>query len=80
MHEKLQEMFSLKPHDMIARNQQATRGIHITTFARQHESFHGNELSNRSQFKLDLRYRYCDCGKFQTDRYPCHHVIACYSN
>ena len=61
-------------------NQQAAGGVRVTTFSRQYQSFHVEDLSNGSQFKVDMRERYCDCGDFQTDRYPCRHVIACCSN
>ena len=61
-------------------SKQAAKSVCITTFARQYESFDVEELSNKSQFKVDIRYMYYDCGNFQIDRYPCHHVIACCSN
>ena len=59
-------------------NQRATRCIRITTFVRQHKSFHVQEVEE--EFRVDLRCRYCDCSDFQMDRYSCHHVIACCTN
>ena len=29
-----------------------------------------------SNYKVNLNERWCDCGKFQAQRYPCSHVVA----
>ena len=59
-------------------NQQASRNMCIISFARRHEIFNVQELGQ--DLRVDLKDRHYDCGNFQTDRYPCHHVTACSSN
>ena len=59
---------------------QTADNVHVTKFSRQNQVFHVQDLTNGDEFNVDLIRRYCDYGDFQTDRYPCHHVIACYAN
>lgn len=49
----------------------------VVACSRQDEVFVVRERSMFEQFTVDLRRRFCDCGNFQTDRYPCVHVVAC---
>ncbi|XP_027348162.1 uncharacterized protein LOC113859642 [Abrus precatorius] len=57
-------------------NEVGARNLRISQFDRRSESFHVQDLSNRQEYRVDLRQRYCDCGDMHTDRYPCRHVIA----
>ena len=60
--------------------QQVSGNVRVTRFSRQNQVFHVQDLTNGDEFSVDLIRRYCDCGDFQTDRYPCRHVIACCAN
>ncbi|PPS08168.1 hypothetical protein GOBAR_AA12480 [Gossypium barbadense] len=46
----------------------------VTKFDRPHEGIIGG------QYRVHLRNRTCDCGKFDALRYPCAHVIAACQN
>ena len=70
-------IFSENVMTRLQSNEQASRNLRVNQFDRQNEAFHVQELSNNQDYRVDLRQRYCDCGDFQTDRYPCRHVIAC---
>ncbi|RYR47040.1 hypothetical protein Ahy_A07g032947 isoform A [Arachis hypogaea] len=64
----------------LQKNQLAAESVLVTAFISENEIFYVQELSSKEELKVDLRHGYCDCGDFQTDRYPCPHVIACCSN
>ncbi|XP_052885298.1 uncharacterized protein LOC128293806 [Gossypium arboreum] len=46
----------------------------VTEFDRPHEGIIGG------QYRVHLRNRTCDCGRFDALRYPCAHVIAACQN
>ncbi|XP_057724710.1 uncharacterized protein LOC130940554 [Arachis stenosperma] len=64
----------------LQKNQLAAESVLVTAFISENEIFYVQEPSSKEELKVDLRHGYCDCGDFQTDRYPCPHVIACCSN
>jgi hypothetical protein len=35
------------------------------------------DYAKNEQFKVSLLERFCDCGDFQVDRYPCEHALPC---
>ena len=60
--------------------QQAPGNVRVTRFSKQNQVFHVQDLTNGDEFNVDLTGRYCDCSDFQTNLYPCRHVIACWAN
>ncbi|CAK8577818.1 unnamed protein product [Lathyrus sativus] len=41
-----------------------------------HEKINQNDDRSTGTFSINLRKRWCDCGKFQAFHLPCSHVIA----
>ncbi|CAK8571576.1 unnamed protein product [Lathyrus sativus] len=44
------------------------------------EKINQNDGRSMGTFSVDLRNRWCDCGKFQAFHLPCSHVIVTYSS
>ncbi|XP_052111630.1 uncharacterized protein LOC127743007 [Arachis duranensis] len=61
-------------------NQRASRNIQVSMFDRQNEVFEVRKMPSGQEYAVDLRRQQCDCGDFQVDRIPCHHVFACCAN
>ncbi|XP_015946058.3 uncharacterized protein LOC107471130 [Arachis duranensis] len=64
----------------IEKNMQQAVNIVMHRFDRRNEVFEVREMTSAKVLVVDLAPRSCDCGHFQVERLPCHHVIACCAN
>nr|XP_025611889.1 uncharacterized protein LOC112705268 [Arachis hypogaea] len=59
---------------------QRAGSIVVNRFDRRNEMFEVREMQDGSIHTVNLAQRHCDCGHFQVERLPCHHVLACCAN
>ncbi|KAK5826406.1 hypothetical protein PVK06_021325 [Gossypium arboreum] len=63
-------------------NRRMARSMNVEIYSRRLETFRVTETIGRRpglpprSYRVDLRYRQCDCRRFQTLHYPCAHVVA----
>src|SRR5215469_16189225 len=56
----------------------ATAGrFQVITFDGFHNIFEVKDKRSDTRYAVDMLQRYCDCGDFQIDRFPCRHAVAC---
>ncbi|RYR62033.1 hypothetical protein Ahy_A04g019343 [Arachis hypogaea] len=73
-------VFSKVVTEKIKANLIVARNIMVSYFDRQNEVFEVQEMSSGVEFEVDLCRRHYNCGDFQVDRFPFHHVFSCCAN
>ncbi|RYR54923.1 hypothetical protein Ahy_A06g030183 isoform A [Arachis hypogaea] len=59
---------------------QRAGNIVVHRFDQRNEVFEVCKMPSGRVLVVDLARQRCDCGHFQVERLPCHHVIAFYAN
>ncbi|XP_025702573.1 uncharacterized protein [Arachis hypogaea] len=54
--------------------------IVVNRFDRRNEMFEVCEIQYGNIYTVNLAQRHCDCGHFQVERLPCHHMLAYCAN
>ncbi|XP_025697392.1 uncharacterized protein [Arachis hypogaea] len=72
--------YSAFAQQRIEASMQQAGNIVVHHFDRRNEVFEVREMTTGKVLVVDLARRTCDCGHFQVERIPCHHVIACCAN
>ncbi|RYR31949.1 uncharacterized protein LOC107610568 [Arachis ipaensis] len=54
--------------------------IVVNQFDRRNEMFEVRKMQDGSVYTVNLAQRHYDCGHFQVEQLPCHHVLACCAN
>ncbi|XP_057754697.1 uncharacterized protein LOC130974007 [Arachis stenosperma] len=72
--------YSAFAQQRIEASMQQAGNIVVHRFDRRNEVFEVRKMTTENVLVVDLARRTCDCGHFQVERIPCHHVIACCAN
>ncbi|XP_057723475.1 uncharacterized protein LOC130939381 [Arachis stenosperma] len=73
------QVFSQFLQKVILANREGIPQMLVTSYDRNTTIFTVDEIADvgvQSRFRVNLQYRRCDCGFFQTLHYPCAHALA----
>jgi hypothetical protein len=76
-HKNHGNLFSSYLDEQMQKNVNAAGSFVVQSYDPFNKVFEVKDKNKNSRYIIDMQQRFCECGDFQIEKYPCRHAVAC---